>query len=42
MDFALSSEQQAILGSVEAFARRHLPPAEVRRRDRDHMPPYDP
>lgn len=41
MDFAITSEQQSILDGVEAFARRHLAPAEVRRRDRDHVPPYD-
>ena len=31
----------AILASVDGFASRHLPPDEVRRRDREHQPPYD-
>jgi len=41
MDFAISPEQVAILETVDAFMRRHLPPEEVRRRDREHVPPYD-
>jgi len=41
MDFAVTPEQQQILDSVDRFARLRLPPAEVRRRDAAHIPPYD-
>lgn len=41
MDFAITPDQQAILDGVDRFARRHLAPVEVRRRDRDRIPPYD-
>ncbi|MEI8147376.1 MAG: acyl-CoA dehydrogenase family protein, partial [Alphaproteobacteria bacterium] len=41
MDALLTPDQRAILDSVDRFAARHLPPDEVRRRDRDHVPPYD-
>jgi len=40
MDFSISDEQQAILDTVDRFMARHLPPEEVRRRDREHDPPY--
>lgn len=38
---AATGEQAQILASVEAFLHRNLPPAEIRRRDADHVPPYD-
>ena len=41
VDFAIGEEQRAFLDSVDRFMARHLPPAELRRRDRDHVPPYD-
>lgn len=41
MDALLTEDERAILASVDGFALRHLPPAEVRRRDREHQPPYD-
>jgi len=41
MDFSITEEQRLILDSVDRFMARHLPPDEVRRRDRDHIPPYD-
>jgi alkylation response protein AidB-like acyl-CoA dehydrogenase len=41
MDFATTPTQDAILETVDRFIARHLPPEEVRRRDRDHTPPYD-
>ncbi|MBU8541062.1 acyl-CoA dehydrogenase family protein [Falsiroseomonas tokyonensis] len=37
----LPAEQAQILGSVEAFLAKRLPPAEIRRRDAGHVPPYD-
>ena len=40
MDFQISDDQRLILDSVDRFMARHLPPAEVRRRDHDHDPPY--
>ena len=41
MDFALSDAQRAVLDTVDRFVARSLPPEEVRRRDREHIPPYD-
>jgi alkylation response protein AidB-like acyl-CoA dehydrogenase len=41
MDFAVSPAQMAMLDSVDRFCAKHLPPAEVRRRDAAHVPPYD-
>lgn len=41
MDFATTPTQDAFLDAVDRFAARHLPPEEVRRRDREHLPPYD-
>lgn len=41
MDLLLTEDQRRILDSVDRFAARHLPPDEVRRRDREHVPPYD-
>ena len=38
---AATGEQAQILASVEAFLTRNLPPAEIRRRDAEHVPPYD-
>jgi alkylation response protein AidB-like acyl-CoA dehydrogenase len=36
-----SVEQAQILASVETFLARALPPEEIRRRDAQHVPPYD-
>lgn len=41
MDALLTEHERAILASVDGFAAQHLPPDEVRRRDREHQPPYD-
>jgi alkylation response protein AidB-like acyl-CoA dehydrogenase len=41
MDFSLTPEHRQILDAVDRFAARHLPPAELRRRDAAHLPPYD-
>ncbi len=41
MDFALTDEQERTLDAVDRFMARHCPPDEVRRRDREHVPPYD-
>jgi alkylation response protein AidB-like acyl-CoA dehydrogenase len=41
MDFAVSDEQSRILDTVDRFISRKLPPEEVRRRDANHVPPYD-
>ena len=41
MDFALTDTQHQILDTVDRFMDRHLPPAELRRRDQAHQPPYD-
>lgn len=41
IDFALDDTQRAILDSVDRVLRDRLPPEEVRRRDQDHVPPYD-
>ena len=40
MDFGISEDQRLILDSVDLFMARHLPPADTRRRDHDHDPPY--
>ena len=40
MDFELSQEQRMMLDTIDRFMARHLPPEEVRRRDREHEPPY--
>ena len=40
MDFGISEDQRLILDSVDRFMARHLPPADIRRRDHDHDPPY--
>ena len=39
--FALGEEQRGFLDTVDRFMARHLPPEELRRRDREHVPPYD-
>lgn len=36
-----TAEQAQILASVETFLARALPPEEIRRRDAQHVPPYD-
>jgi alkylation response protein AidB-like acyl-CoA dehydrogenase len=41
MDFSISDEQRQILDSIDRFAARRLPKEEVRRRDAEHIPPYD-
>lgn len=41
MDFSISDDQRQILESVDRFVARHLPKDEVRRRDAEHVPPYD-
>lgn len=41
MDFSLTDEQRAVLETVDRFCARHLAVEEVRRRDREHAPPYD-
>lgn len=38
---ATTGEQARILASVDSFLARNLPPAEIRRRDAAHAPPYD-
>jgi len=40
VDFAINEEQRLTLDSVDRFMAEHLPPADIRRRDRDHDPPY--
>lgn len=35
-----TEDQRLFLDSVDRFMARHLPPDEVRRRDREHDPPY--
>jgi alkylation response protein AidB-like acyl-CoA dehydrogenase len=37
----VTEEQAQILASVDTFLARRLPPAEIRRRDAAHVPPYD-
>ena len=39
MDFGLSDEQRALLDSIDRMMAQHLPPEEVRRRDKAHEPP---
>ena len=39
MDFGLDDEQRALLESVDRMLAQHLPPEDVRRRDRAHEPP---
>jgi alkylation response protein AidB-like acyl-CoA dehydrogenase len=41
MDFAITETQRHMLETVDRFMDRHLPPAELRRRDQAHQPPYD-
>jgi alkylation response protein AidB-like acyl-CoA dehydrogenase len=41
MDFTVSDTQGAFLDGIDRFVSRKLPPTEVRRRDREHIPPYD-
>ncbi len=41
MDFATTPTQDAFVDAVDRFAARHLRPDDVRRRDREHLPPYD-
>jgi alkylation response protein AidB-like acyl-CoA dehydrogenase len=41
LDFSPTDEQEQMLRAVAAFLDRRLPPEEVRRRDREHIPPYD-
>jgi alkylation response protein AidB-like acyl-CoA dehydrogenase len=41
VDFTITEEQRAVLDSVDRFAARHLKPEDVRRRDREHVTPYD-
>jgi alkylation response protein AidB-like acyl-CoA dehydrogenase len=40
-DFSIGDEQRGFLDTVDRFMARHLPPEEIRRRDREHVPPYD-
>lgn len=37
----LDDTQRLILDSVDRFMERHMPPEEARRRDEEHLPPYD-
>lgn len=37
----LNETQKLILETVDRFMERHMPPEEVRRRDEEHLPPYD-
>ncbi len=39
MDFGLNPEQRAMLDTVDRLVATHLPPDEVRRRDREYDPP---
>jgi len=41
MEFEITEEQRLILDTVDKFMKRLLPPAELRRRDEGHEPPYD-
>jgi alkylation response protein AidB-like acyl-CoA dehydrogenase len=38
---AESADHALMIDAVETFLRRHLPPEEIRRRDENHIPPYD-
>ncbi len=41
IDFSETDSQRQILETVDRLMARHLPPAELRRRDAGHVPPYD-
>lgn len=41
LDFSPTREQEQVVEAVGRFLARRLPPAEVRRRDRERVPPYD-
>jgi alkylation response protein AidB-like acyl-CoA dehydrogenase len=41
IDFSPTSEQSQMIETVARFLANRLPPDEVRRRDREHVPPYD-
>lgn len=41
MDFEITEDQRLFLDTVDKFMTRVLPPAEIRRRDEAHQPPYD-
>src|SRR5437667_10016338 len=41
IDFCETDAQRQVLETVDRLIARHLPPAEVRRRDANHVPPYD-
>jgi alkylation response protein AidB-like acyl-CoA dehydrogenase len=41
MNFEITDSQRMILDTVDRFMARHMPPEEARRRDREHVPPYD-
>lgn len=41
IDFSLTADQQSILEAVDRFLAKRLPQEEVRRRDEQHIPPYD-
>jgi alkylation response protein AidB-like acyl-CoA dehydrogenase len=41
IDFSPTDEQKAIVAAVGAYFDRRLPAEEVRRRDRENIPPYD-
>jgi alkylation response protein AidB-like acyl-CoA dehydrogenase len=36
-----SSDDKLMIEAIDQFCRRRLPPEEVRRRDENHIPPYD-
>ncbi len=40
-DFSPTAEQQAMLDAVDRYLAHRLPAQEVRRRDAEHVPPYD-
>lgn len=40
MDFSLSEENRLLLDSIDRFMQKHLPPDQVRRRDKAADPPY--
>lgn len=41
MEFTVTDAQRLTLDAVDRFVARYLPADEVRRRDREHCPPYD-
>ena len=41
IDFALTAEQKEMLATVDRYCAKRLPTAEIRRRDQEHLPPYD-